>query len=61
MVVGTPTVYALIGPAVSEVWPQVVPAVLAGEAMTAFASAAGAAVIAAAVAYFVRDKPNIPT
>lgn len=60
MAVGTPTIATLIGPAVAEVWPQIVPAAYAGEAMIAFVSAAAAALVSAIVAYFVPDRPNTP-
>lgn len=59
MLVGTPALYSLVGPAVEEFWPQVAPAALTGPAFTAFISAAAAAAIAGIAAYFVPDAPNV--
>jgi hypothetical protein len=61
MIIGVPALYALFGPAVTEAWPQLVPAALAGPAMTALISALPAVLVTAIVAYYVPDAPNIPT
>jgi hypothetical protein len=48
-------------PVVSEVWPQIAPALLAGPSATqavAFAFGMGAALL---IAYWVPDAPNVPT
>jgi len=60
VVVGAPTIYALLGDAVTEVWPQLAPTALAGEAVTAFVAMTASTVLAGVVAYLVPDRPNIP-
>jgi len=54
VVAGAPTIYALLGDAVGEVWPQIAPAALAGGAMTAFVGMAASTVLAGGVP----DRPN---
>lgn len=61
MLIGVPALYAMIGPAISESWPQIAPAAFAGEAMTALVSAIIVAALTGLVAYFVPDAPNVPT
>ncbi|MCB5199009.1 hypothetical protein LGQ03_07135 [Loktanella sp. TSTF-M6] len=56
---GTILLNPLIQPAVSEVWPQIAPTVLAGENMTTLVGAALAAGISLFFAWFVPDRPNI--
>ncbi len=46
------------GPVVQEVWPQIAPAVLAGENVTNAVAALTAALVGVAVAWFVPDAPN---
>ena len=53
------TIFALLGDAVTEVWPQLVPAAFAGEAMTAFIAMTASTALAGAVAYLVPDRPNV--
>lgn len=49
-----------VAPVVDEVWPQIAPAVLAGPAFTDALSAVIAGGIALGIAYFVRDRNNVP-
>ena len=49
-----------LSPAVAEVWPQLVPAVLAGPAATEIIAALAALVAGLAVGYYVPDAPNVP-
>lgn len=57
-------VTAIVGtqfsPAVAEVWPQIVPAVLAGPAVTEIISALAALFAGLAVGWFIPDRPNVP-
>jgi hypothetical protein len=56
------SVAAIVGtqlsPAVAEVWPQVVPGVLAGPAVTEIVAALMALIAALVVGYWVPDAPN---
>lgn len=47
-----------LSPAVAEVWPQLVSAMLAGPAITEIVSALSALVAGLAVGYYVPDQPN---
>lgn len=58
---GAPTLIALMKNAVTEVWPSIVPAVFAGEHVTAFVSYAIPAACALVIAWFIPDAPNVPT
>jgi hypothetical protein len=59
VVVGAPTIYAITSDAVREVWPHLVSAALAGEAMTAFIAVLLSTLAAGAVAWLVPDRPNL--
>lgn len=48
------------GPAVAEVWPQVVPGALAGPDVTQLVSALAATLAGLAVAWWVPDRAGIP-
>lgn len=56
------SVAAIVGtqlsPAVAEVWPQIVPAVLAGPAITELVAALLALIAALVAGYWVPDAPN---
>lgn len=54
-IVGTQT-----GPLVEEIWPQLVPAVLAGPVATGTMAALLALLAGLAVGWFVPDAPNVP-
>jgi len=58
------SVSAIIGtqlsPAVAEVWPQIVPGVLAGPAVTEIVAAMVALIAGLLAAYWVKDAPNVP-
>ena len=56
---GTILLNPLIQPAVSEVWPQIVPTVLAGDAMTTLVGASLAAAVSLGIAWFIPDRPNV--
>lgn len=47
-----------LSPAVAEVWPQLVPAVIAGPAATEIIAALAALFAGLAVGYYVPDAPN---
>lgn len=59
--IGNVTLNALMADAIREAWPSIVGPALSGPAMTAFIAAAIPALLSLAVAYFVPDRPNIPT
>ena len=46
-------------PAVSEVWPQIAPAFLSGPSMTTAVAAIISGLVSLAMAWFVRNRPNI--
>ncbi len=52
----TAMILTLIDPAVSEVWPQIAPAVLAGDAMTALVGATCAVLGGVGLAWLVPDR-----
>jgi hypothetical protein len=56
---GTVVLTPLIQPAVFEVWPQIAPMFLAGDAMTALVGGLLTAIASLAFAYFVPDRSNI--
>lgn len=58
MMVGTPTIGTLLGPALLEVWPQIAPAWLVGPSVTALIVTGVPTLLSAAIAYFIRDKYN---
>lgn len=57
---GTVLFSPLILPAVQEVWPQIGPAYLTGEASTALIAAAISAIASLVVAWFVPDRAGVP-
>lgn len=57
---GSVTIFPVAYAAVAEVWPQIAPAALAGEAATAFVAVLFSAAMAFGAAYFVRDRTNVP-
>lgn len=59
MGLGTLTAAPFIGPAVAEVWPQIVPPAFSGPAMTDFVAALVAVIASMALAYFVPDRAGM--
>ena len=57
-VMGLFSVYA--EPVVSEVWPQIVPPVLAGQSVTSLVAALASMFVGMAAAYWVPDRANVP-
>jgi hypothetical protein len=57
--VGTVGIAPIIMGAVAEVWPQIAPAALAGQAMTVLVGTGLAALISMGIAWFVPDRANI--
>ena len=49
----------MVSPVVTEVWPQVAPAFLAGPAFTNALAAVIAGVLSLAITYFVPDRANV--
>jgi hypothetical protein len=50
----------VVSEAVAEVWPQLVPLTMAGPKMTNLVGLALSALVSWGIAYFVKDRPNIP-
>ncbi len=55
----TAAILTLIDPAVREVWPQIAPAFLTGQAMTALVAAATAVAGGLALAWLVPDRAGV--
>jgi hypothetical protein len=49
----------MVSPVVTEVWPQIAPAFLAGPAATNAVAAIVAGVLSLAIAWFVPDRANV--
>ena len=57
---GTIVLTPMVHSAVVEVWPQIAPAVLVGEATTTLVAVALSAVVSLGIAWFVPDRANVP-
>ena len=55
-----PLVTLYTQPAVEEIWPQVVPALIAGPNVTGMVSGIAGAIVGLMVAWYVPDRANVP-